>query len=201
MTNSTETARGSENGDPSATATPLPDKENKRTAKVQKGRTLTAVPKPSGSTGSRPASRRKSQPKPRGRKVKAMLGILTKEQRHEAGKALREKCPRKSHGEVVLGQGERDIVELIDAQNEDRLQNLVPVRHGRMVQSAFAYFRGTALIQAHDLEGYANQRNNCSFLRRLSSDEFRRLRDARAKYRLRYQRFRRDPARTVRMGS
>jgi uncharacterized protein (DUF2252 family) len=55
--------------------------------------------------------------------------------------------------QVVLGQGERDIVQLIEASNEDRLENLVPVRHGRMVQSAFAYFRGTALIQAHDLKG------------------------------------------------
>lgn len=104
MTNSTEALRGSENGAPSATATALPDKEDKRTAKVQKGRTLTAVPKPSGSRRSGPANRRKSQPKPTRTKAKATLGILTKEQRHEAGKALREKCPRTSHREVVLGR-------------------------------------------------------------------------------------------------
>ena len=83
----------------------------------------------------------------------AKVEILTKEQRHEAGKALREKCPRKSHDDVVLGQGERDVIALIESSNEDRLENLIPVRHGRMVQSAFAYFRGTALIQAHDLKG------------------------------------------------
>ena len=84
----------------------------------------------------------------------AKIEILTKEQRHEAGKALRVKCPRTSHGEIVLGQGDkRDVVELIDAQNKDRLQNLVPIRHGRMVQSAFAYFRGTAAVQAFDLAG------------------------------------------------
>ena len=153
MANSTEALRGSENGAPSAAATAVPDKEDKRTAKVQKGRTLTAVPKPSGARRSGPASRRKSQPKPKRTKVKATLGILTKEQRHEAGKALREKCPRTSHREIVLGQGERDVVKLIEAQNKDRLENLIPVRHGRMAQSAFAYFRGTALIQAHDLKG------------------------------------------------
>jgi uncharacterized protein (DUF2252 family) len=89
-------------------------------------------------------------------KAKPTVKILTKEHRHEAGKALREKCPRTSHGEVVLGQGERDIVKLIEASNVDRLENLVPIRHGRMVQSAFAYFRGTALIQAHDLKGTPN---------------------------------------------
>src|SRR6201988_4280180 len=86
----------------------------------------------------------------------AKIKILTKEQRHQAGKALREKCLRKSHGEVVLGQGERDIVKLIEASNKDRLGNLIPVRHGGMVQSGFAYFRGTALIQAHDLKGTPN---------------------------------------------
>ena len=156
MPNSTETARGSENGALSAIATVLPDNEEKRTAEVQKGRKLKVVSRPRGSTRNSPARRRKSQPKAKRIKVKAPLGILTKEQRHEAGKALREKCPRTSHGEVVLGQGERDVVKLIEASNKDRLENLVPIRHGRMVQSAFAYFRGTALIQAHDLKGTPN---------------------------------------------
>ncbi len=83
----------------------------------------------------------------------AKIKILTKEQRHQAGKSLRKKCPRPSHGKVVLGQGDqRDIVALIEASNEDRLENLIPIRHGRMLQSSFAFFRGTALIQAHDLK-------------------------------------------------
>jgi uncharacterized protein (DUF2252 family) len=87
-------------------------------------------------------------------KAKAKVEIRTREQRHEAGRSLRVKCPRTSHGKVVLGQGDkRDIVEMIEASNEGRLQNLVPIRHGRMVQSAFAYFRGTAAIQAYDLAG------------------------------------------------
>jgi uncharacterized protein (DUF2252 family) len=84
----------------------------------------------------------------------AKLTLLTKEQRYQAGKSRRERCPRLSHGKVILGQGKkRDIVALIKASNEGRLENLVPIRHGRMLQSAFAYFRGTALIQAHDLAG------------------------------------------------
>ncbi|MGE0094480.1 MAG: DUF2252 domain-containing protein [Alphaproteobacteria bacterium] len=81
----------------------------------------------------------------------AKMKIRTKEQRHDAGKALRAKCPRGSHGKVILGQGKRDIVKLIKASNEDRLKNLIPIRHGRMVQSSFAFFRGTAAIQAYDL--------------------------------------------------
>jgi len=82
----------------------------------------------------------------------AKVKLRTREQRLEAGKALRGECPRESHGKIVLGQGDkRDVVKLIQAQNEDRLENLIPIRHGRMAQSAFAFFRGTAGIQAYDL--------------------------------------------------
>src|SRR5207247_935919 len=80
--------------------------------------------------------------------------IRTIAERQQAGRSLREKCPRQSHGKVVLGQGKkRDPVALIEASNEDRVENLIPIRHGRMLQSPFAFFRGTALIQAHDLAG------------------------------------------------
>ncbi len=82
----------------------------------------------------------------------AKVTIRTIEQRRQAGKSLREKCPLPSHGKVILGHGDkRDIVELIEASNEDRLENLIPIRHGRMLQSAFAYFRGTAALQSYDL--------------------------------------------------
>jgi uncharacterized protein (DUF2252 family) len=82
------------------------------------------------------------------------IEILTTEQHQLAGKSLRDKCPRISHSKVILGQGnKRDIVALIKASNKNRLENLIPIRHGRMVQSAFSYFRGTAGIQAYDLAG------------------------------------------------
>jgi len=84
----------------------------------------------------------------------AKLNILTPEQREQAGKSLRKKCLRASHGKVILGQGDkRDVVGMITSSNKHRLQNLVPIRHGRMLQSAFAFFRGTANIQAYDLAG------------------------------------------------
>ena len=80
--------------------------------------------------------------------------IQTPEQRRQAGKSLRKKCPRLSHGKIILGQGDkRDVVSMITSSNKNRLQNLVPIRHGRMLQSAFAFFRGTANIQAYDLAG------------------------------------------------
>ena len=68
-----------------------------------------------------------------------------------AGRALRKKCPRVAHAGAVLGQGERDPVALIEASNKGRVESLVPVRHMRMLQSPFAFFRGAAAIQAYDL--------------------------------------------------
>lgn len=83
----------------------------------------------------------------------AKVTLRTREQGQEAGKALRDKCPRPAHGKVVLGHGDkRDVVTLIKASNEGRLEELIPVRHGRMLQSPFAFFRGSSAIQAYDLD-------------------------------------------------
>ena len=83
----------------------------------------------------------------------AIKRIHTSEERHAAGKALRDQCPRLAHGKVVLGHGDqRDIVALIKASNEDRVEKLIPIRHGRMLESPFAFFRGSAAIQAYDLD-------------------------------------------------
>jgi uncharacterized protein (DUF2252 family) len=73
--------------------------------------------------------------------------------RARRGKALRRNCPRSSHGDVVLGQGPRDPLALVEASNAGRLAALLPVRFARMAESAFAYFRGTAAVHAHDLLG------------------------------------------------
>jgi uncharacterized protein (DUF2252 family) len=78
--------------------------------------------------------------------------IQTIERRRQVGKSLRDRCSRKSHGKAVSERSQkRDIVALIKASNEDRVKSLIPIRHGRMLQSEFAFFRGTAALQAHDL--------------------------------------------------
>lgn len=76
-----------------------------------------------------------------------------REARFEHGKSLRKDCTRSSHAEVVLGQGPRDPVALIEVSNGDRVEHLLPVRFGRMSESSFAFFRGTANLQAYDLKG------------------------------------------------
>jgi len=155
MANSTESPLTSESQSKSATSAFMP-KEVNRSAAAQSDRVLRLRPKSRALKPPNSAKHRKICPKATQRRAKATTKFLTKEQRHEAGKALREKCLRTSHRDVVLGQGERDIVKLIEASNDDRLENLIPIRHGRMAQSAFAYFRGTAAIQAHDLAGTPN---------------------------------------------
>ncbi len=67
------------------------------------------------------------------------------------GKSLREATPRSSHAEWSPTKDRPDPVGLIESQNDGRLQWLIPVRRGRMVESAFTFYRGAALIMASDL--------------------------------------------------
>src|SRR5262245_64589537 len=75
------------------------------------------------------------------------------EARKLRGKALRKSCPRSSHAGVILGKGERDPLGLIEESDRDRVESLLPIRFTRMAESPFAFFRGTAVLQAHDLQG------------------------------------------------
>lgn len=67
------------------------------------------------------------------------------------GKQLRTKCPRSSHATWKAPPDRRDAVDLVEEANTGRLQELVPIRHGRMMLSAFTFYRGTALNMAADL--------------------------------------------------
>src|SRR5205823_11419236 len=44
-----------------------------------------------------------------------------------------------------------DPVELLERQAQTRVPELVPIRYGRMLVSPFTFYRGAALIMAHDL--------------------------------------------------
>ncbi|MGC1758158.1 MAG: DUF2252 family protein, partial [Candidatus Cybelea sp.] len=75
--------------------------------------------------------------------------MMTKAARRAAGKNLRSRCPRAAHAEWTIRSD--DAVAILSASDEGRIEELVPVRYGRMSLSSFAFFRGTAAIQAHDL--------------------------------------------------
>ncbi|MDR6969832.1 DUF2252 domain-containing protein [Leifsonia shinshuensis] len=68
----------------------------------------------------------------------------------EAGRAARTTLPRSAHAEYVPPPG-RDPIGILRAQHENRLQNLIDLRVERMSADAFAFYRGTAAIQAADL--------------------------------------------------
>jgi uncharacterized protein (DUF2252 family) len=70
-------------------------------------------------------------------------------EREARGRAAREHSKRSSHRAV--GELHRDPIELLKESNADRVENLVPLRYGRMAVSPFTFFRGTAILQAHDL--------------------------------------------------
>jgi uncharacterized protein (DUF2252 family) len=71
-------------------------------------------------------------------------------ERAEAGKAARKRIPRASHAAFELA-ADRDPIAILEAQEADRLPDLVPLRHERMAASAFAYYRGTPAVMAFDL--------------------------------------------------
>ena len=76
---------------------------------------------------------------------------LTVEERVARGRAARESAPRRSHGDWAPAADRPDPVALIEEQAADRVPSLVPIRHGRMLDSPFAFYRGGALIMASDL--------------------------------------------------
>jgi uncharacterized protein (DUF2252 family) len=75
----------------------------------------------------------------------------TRKEHYAAGKALRESCPRQAHAAWKPPASRRDAVELVLASEKGRVEDLLPLRHGRMVKSAFTFYRGAALTMAADL--------------------------------------------------
>ena len=67
------------------------------------------------------------------------------------GKALRKKTPRTAHAAWQPSPDRPDPVELLRSQETGRVTKLLPLRHERMATSAFAFYRGAALIMAWDL--------------------------------------------------
>jgi len=68
-----------------------------------------------------------------------------------AGKALRDKLPRKILDSWKGSKGRRDPIALLRKSDADRMKELMPIRYGRMLQSPFAFYRGSAVVMAFDL--------------------------------------------------
>ncbi len=72
-------------------------------------------------------------------------------ERKQMNKALRERVPRGGHGEWAPAVDRPDPISLLQAQDEGRLQQLLPIKYGRMLESPFAFLRGSAVVMAADL--------------------------------------------------
>ena len=76
---------------------------------------------------------------------------LTPTERAARGKAARAEVPRSSHAGWDAPSGRPDPVGLLEEQAKSRVQDLVPIRYGRMLASPFAFYRGAAYLMASDL--------------------------------------------------
>jgi uncharacterized protein (DUF2252 family) len=75
----------------------------------------------------------------------------SREERIQIGKSLRERLPRSSHAIWQPPAAGREPIEIIEASNQGRLQELIPIRYGRMLRSPFTFLRGSAALMAYDL--------------------------------------------------
>jgi uncharacterized protein (DUF2252 family) len=69
----------------------------------------------------------------------------------DEGKTLRNEAPRSSHGDWAPAADRPDPISLLEAQDEGRLQHLLPIKYGRMLASPFSFLRGSAVVMAADL--------------------------------------------------
>jgi len=99
--------------------------------------------------------------------------ILTPEEWRQLGRERRKFVPRSSHAEWSPPPGRPDPVTILEEQAKSRVPDLVPIRHGRMAASPFAYFRGAAAPMAWDLASSAHHGHPGAVLRRRAPAELR----------------------------
>jgi hypothetical protein len=85
------------------------------------------------------------------KKPPVVVPHLTVSERVARGKAARAEVPRSSHATFEPSPDRPDPLELLERQAATRVPELVPIRYGRMLVSPFTFYRGAALIMAHDL--------------------------------------------------
>jgi Uncharacterized protein conserved in bacteria (DUF2252) len=82
---------------------------------------------------------------------KAPPSPMTTADRWAEGKTLRDAVPRDSHAAWQAHKARADPITILHAADAARLPELVPLRYGRMLQSPFTFYRGSAAVMAADL--------------------------------------------------
>jgi uncharacterized protein (DUF2252 family) len=89
---------------------------------------------------------------PRGaRTSRPALATLQSGESAERGRAARDTAPRAAHGDWAPAPDRPDPIAVLRNQAATRLQDLVPIRYGRMLVSPFTFYRGAAAVMAADL--------------------------------------------------
>ncbi|HVR13147.1 MAG TPA: DUF2252 domain-containing protein, partial [Gaiellaceae bacterium] len=96
-------------------------------------------------------ARKRPKPATAGKSKVHAVPHFTPAERVARGKAERAEVPRSTHAEWEPPSNRRNPVDLLEEQAKSRVQELVPIRYGRMLTSAFAFFRGGAYVMAADL--------------------------------------------------
>jgi uncharacterized protein (DUF2252 family) len=76
---------------------------------------------------------------------------LKVEERLAKGKALRDVTSRKAQKEWIPPSNRADPIELLIESSKGRIEELLPIRYGRMMVSPFTFYRGAASIMSYDL--------------------------------------------------
>jgi uncharacterized protein (DUF2252 family) len=82
-------------------------------------------------------------------------GAVDRGARRAWGRSLRDEVPRAGNGEWAPAKDRPDPVSVLEGQGENRVQDLLPIRYGRMAESPFGFYRGAAAVMAADLAGTA----------------------------------------------
>lgn len=77
----------------------------------------------------------------------------TPAERRAAGRALRKVTPRSTLAGFTPPARRFDPLKVLAAQDKVRIQELVPIRYGRMSVSPFTFLRGSAAVMARDIAG------------------------------------------------
>ena len=101
-------------------------------------------------------SKSKLEDKQESTTANTQAAVLSPQERRAQGSALREAVSREAQGGWKPPKKRRDPIEVLTASNEGRILELVPIRFGRMLQSPFTFYRGSAAIMAADLASTPN---------------------------------------------
>jgi uncharacterized protein (DUF2252 family) len=87
--------------------------------------------------------------------TKALIPVQTHKlkvaERFAKGKALRDIAARNAQKEWKPPVDRADPVDLLIESSNGRIEELIPIRYGRMMVSPFTFYRGAAAIMAYDL--------------------------------------------------